>query len=117
MLESREKREKREKEGLWLHGMIAPCALSLADVWTRKSRVLTVAAEPASGTFVPKREKGKGGRLSAIKLRWSHARPGRAYGSLGCERMWALDALTMHSTTVRYRCPLTAYKRSLTVRK
>jgi len=60
VLESREKRVRREKEGLRLHGMIAPPGglLLVVDVWTRKSRALGVAAELANSAFVPKREKG-----------------------------------------------------------
>jgi hypothetical protein len=54
VLESQEKRVRREREGLKLHGMIASGGLSVVvGVWTSKSRALAVAAELASSTFVP----------------------------------------------------------------
>lgn len=86
MLESREKREKREKEGLWLHDMIAPCGVSLADVWTRKSRVLAVAAELAGSTFVPKREKGKGWGFSSECLTLVRVERTEVSAVSACER-------------------------------
>ena len=73
LLESQEKRVRREKEG---HGMIAPGGPSaVIDVWTCRSRCLAVAAELASSTFVPKSEKGnKDENLGSEERR--HARSG-----------------------------------------
>lgn len=61
VLGSREKRVRREKEGLRLHGTLAPGGKGLpqvVDVWTSRSRALAVAVGLAY-TFVPKREKGR----------------------------------------------------------
>jgi hypothetical protein len=58
VLGNREKRVIREKEGLRLHGTLAPDGQEV-DVWTSRSRALVVAAGLGSSAFVPKREKGR----------------------------------------------------------
>jgi hypothetical protein len=58
VLGSWERRARREKEGLRLHGMIALGGPLVVDVWTSRSRAVAVAAGVASSAFVPKRKKG-----------------------------------------------------------